>query len=57
MEYLPPLRTIVPLIETQRPLLFFWNAMFAPGRAGRIVPEKRTVRPRLTRFLETLLLT
>jgi hypothetical protein len=45
-------------METQRPvLLFFWIAMFAPTRAGVTLPEKRTVRPRLTRRLLTFVLT
>src|SRR3954469_8446488 len=58
-EYaVPPLRVTPPASVTHCPRdPSFWIANNAPSRAGRIVPEKRTRRPRLTRVRSTLVLT
>src|SRR3954454_3124383 len=58
-EYaVPPLRVTPPASVTHWPREpSFWIANRAPSRAGRIVPEKRTRRPRLTLVLLTLVLT
>src|SRR3954465_5408686 len=58
-EYaVPPLRVTQPASVTHWPREpSFWIANSAPSRAGRIVPEKRTRRPRLTLVLLTLVFT
>jgi hypothetical protein len=54
----PPLRVMEPAIVTQPPSDFcFWIAYSAPGRAGRMVPEKRTSDPRRGRVVLTFVLT
>src|SRR3954449_10006504 len=53
-----PRRVMPPATVVHWPeRLSFWIAYCAPSRPGRIVPEKRTRRPRLTRVWLTFVLT